>query len=58
MGGGRELKSYPLVLLSFRFFLSTYLFYFQNSSVSYNYGKLTFLFILFYSFYFLVEFDN
>ena len=39
-------------------FLFTYLFYFQNSSVSYNYGNLTYLFILFYSFSFLVKFDK
>ena len=48
----------PPCFIEFPLFLFTYLFYFQNSSVSYNYGNLTFLFILFYLLYFHVNFDN
>ena len=45
-GRGKRLRSYLHVLLNFVFF--TYLFYFQISSVSYNYGNLTLLFIYSY----------
>ena len=53
-----RVEELPPRFIEFPFFLFTYLFYFQNSPVSYNYGNLTFLFILFYLFSFLVKFDK
>ena len=50
-GGGREVKSYLLVLLNFLFYLPIYLIYFSNFTVVWNYGNLTFLFILFIFFF-------
>ena len=48
-GRGREVKSYLLVLLNFRFFyLLIYFIYFPNFTVGWNYGNLTFLFIFFF----------
>ena len=50
-GKGEEIKRVISSFYWISVFLFTYLFYFQNSSVSYNYGDLTFLFI--YLIYFL-----
>ena len=59
-GGGREVKSYLLVLLNFRFFyLLIYFIYFSNFTVGWNYGNLTFLFILFiFLFFKFVSFSS
>ena len=44
-GEGEKIKELPPRFIEFPFFLFTYLFYFQISSVGYNYGNLTFLFV-------------
>ena len=57
LGRGREVKSYLLVLLNFGFFyLLFYFIYFSYFTVGWNYGNLTFLFILFI--FIFVKFDN
>ena len=48
--GGTKFRSYPLILLNFRFILI-----FQISSVSYNYSNLTFLFIRLVYFLFMLN---
>ena len=48
--GGTKFRSYLLVLLNFRFILI-----FQISSVSSNYGNLTFLFIRLVYFLFMLS---
>ena len=53
-GGGRGEALPPLFIKLPFFFLFTYWFYlFSSSTVGWNYGNLTFLFILFYFIYIL-----
>ena len=54
-GEGEEIKELPPRFYWISFFLFTYLFYFQISSVSYNYGNLTFLFICLIYFLFMLS---
>ena len=55
-GEGEEIKELPPRFIeSPFFFLFTYLFYFPISSVSYNYGNLTFLFICLIYFLFMLS---
>ena len=51
---GVEIKRVTSSFYWITVFLFTYLFYFQNSSVSYNYGNLTFLFVNLISFLFML----
>ena len=54
-GEGEEIKGVISSFYWISFFLFSYLFNFQNSSVSYYYGNLTFLFICLIYFLFMLS---